>query len=134
MTTEQSQQVSEQPVEEVVKEEKTEQTLQEKAEVTEQEATPKPEPVSEAPTLEAEQAETPEPISELPGEEVSPEAQEVETKTVQEELADLVRGCVIEGKSCRDLSTRFTEASKELGISFDKLLDAVFELVTPKEA
>lgn len=116
MTTEQSQQVSEQPVEGVVMEEETEQV-----------AIPEP---SEAPTLEAK----PEPTSELPGEEVSSEALEIETKTVQQELADLVRGCVIEGKSCRDLSTRFTEASKELGISFDKLLDAVFELVTPKEA
>lgn len=77
-------------------------------------------PASEAPkkeaTLEAEQ----------------PEAPEAETKSVQEQLADLVKGCVVEGKDCINLGSKFDEAAKELGIGFDELLDQVFEIITPK--
>lgn len=109
-------------------------TEQEKGQVTEpeQQATEleqalEPEQqASEAPTLEAE----PEPIS---GEEVSSERQEVETKSVQKQLAELVKACVLESRSCEDLGTKFTEAAKELGIGFNELLDMVFEIVTRKE-
>lgn len=92
-------------------------TERERTQVTEPEvATPEPEQ-PEAPTLEAEQ----------------PEIQEPETLSVQDQLADLVKGCVVEGKSCEDLGTKFDEAARELGIGFDELLDQVFEIITPKE-
>lgn len=88
--------------------------VEEKAEVTPEEET----------ALEAEQ--TPEPISEIPGAEVSPESSAV-TETVQE-LAELVKSCVVEGKTCEHLGRKFDDIAKELGIGFNELLDRVFEI------
>ena len=56
------------------------------------------------------------------------EEPESETKKVQE-LAEQVKACVIEGQGCKDLSSKFNDAAKELGIDFDQLLDQVFDLV-----
>ena len=108
-------------------------TEQEKAQMEEKaEATLEPE--SEAPTLEAEQPEgTPEPISELPGEEITSEAQEVETKTVQQELAEQVKSCMSGGGSCGGLGSKFDEAAEELGIEVNELIDQVFEIITGKQ-
>ena len=85
---------------------------------------------TEQPTVEPEA--TPEPISDEPGAEISPEAPEVETKTVQEQLAQHVKACFIEGKGCKGLGNKFDEVAKELNIEVDELIDEVFELVNPK--
>lgn len=87
---------------------------EEKAQATEQEVTSEPEQP------------TPEPISEIPGAEVSPESSAV-TETVQE-LAELVKSCVVEGKTCEHLGRKFDDIAKELGIGFNELLDRVFEI------
>lgn len=98
--------------------ETTEQTVkeakmtEEKAQVTEQEAKPE-QPVSEIPEEQA--AETEQPTT--------------EAATTQEELAELVRGCVAESKECKDLGARFDDTAKRLGIPVNQLIDEVFELV-----
>lgn len=89
-----------------------------------------PEPVSEIPEKEV----TPEPKQPTEGEpeqprtQISSETPEAETKTVQEELAELVKGCVVEGE-CKSLGSKFGEAAERLGMPVDSLIDAVFELV-----
>lgn len=93
-----------------------EKTLEEKAEVAEQVA----EPVSE---------EEADPTPELPGAEVS---SEVETTKVQE-LAEQVKACVVETRSCEDLGTKFDTVATELGIGVDDLINQVFEIIARKE-
>lgn len=61
------------------------------------------------------------------------EAPEVETKTVQEQLADQVNACVIERKTCENLGSKLDDAAKELGIGLDELIDQVFEIIARKE-
>ena len=90
-----------------------EKTLEEKAEVAEQVA----EPVSE---------EEAEPTPEIPGAEVS---SEVETTTVKE-LAEQVKACVIESRSCESLGSKIDKTAKDLGISVEDLINRVFRLIS----
>lgn len=104
---------------------------EEKAQVTEQEATPEPEqpeaPEEEA-TLEAEQLTktTPEPTPEIPQAGVS-------SDEAKEQLAQEVKACVIEGKNCRGLGDKFDEVARKLGVPVDELIDGVFELAKAEE-
>lgn len=65
--------------------------------------------------------------------EAKPEASEAEAKTVQEELAEQVKACVVESKSCEGLGSQFDDAAKKLHIRVDDLIEDVFEIVTRKE-
>ena len=64
---------------------------------------------------------------------LQPEQPEVETKSVQEQLAEQVRICVVEGRNCKDLGSKLDEVAKELGIEVNELIDQVFEIVTRRE-
>ena len=61
------------------------------------------------------------------------EVPEAETKTVQEQLAEQVKACVVETRSCEDLGTKFDTVATELGIGVDDLINQVFEIIAHKE-
>lgn len=58
-----------------------------------------------------------------------PESEQI-AMTVKERLANRIKNCTIEGQDCHGLGKEFDEASKELGITFDQLIDEVFALVS----
>ena len=61
------------------------------------------------------------------------EVPEIETKTVQEQLAEQVKACVVETRSCEDLGAKFDKVATELGIGLDELINQVFEIIAGKE-
>ena len=61
------------------------------------------------------------------------EVPEAETKTVQEQLAEQVKACLVERNSCENLGSKFDDTAKELGIGLEELIDQVFEIIAGKE-
>lgn len=83
------------------------------------------EPMNES--IQGEQPETTqETTPEQPGTEVS-------SDEVKQQLAQEVKDCVIEGKSCKGLGSKLDEVAKELGIGFVELIDQVFKLIDREE-
>jgi len=70
-----------------------------------------------------------EPVNE---EVITPE-QPVQELAPKEKLIQQLKTCVIEGDSCKGMGDKIRSTAEELGVSFDELLDEVFDELASKE-